>query len=129
MINNINCIFTLLIVKGTKPKLILATIFFVFYTDATQRSPMYGGDRGSQGFPTSAYCCTPLQPPYTSTSPNQWLTLQNSYEQLGSLTEEENKNVHWIKKCKRSREMWWVLIHGTSLYLHGLYILTCSRSP
>lgn len=30
MVNNINCIFTLLIVKGTKLKLILATFFLCF---------------------------------------------------------------------------------------------------
>jgi len=77
MVNNINCIFTLLIVKGTESKLILATIFFVFYTDATKRSPMYGGDKGSQGFPTSAYYCIPFQPPYTFTSPNHLLLVVN----------------------------------------------------
>jgi len=63
--------------KGNQTQINSDNNFFVFYTDATQRSPMYVEDKGSQGFPTSAYYCIPLQPPYTSTSPNHLLIVVN----------------------------------------------------
>jgi hypothetical protein len=32
------------------------------YTEVMERDPMGAGDDGTQGFPLSAYYCTPLQP-------------------------------------------------------------------
>ena len=90
MVNNKNCIFTLLIVKGIKPTLILAT-FFVLYRCHTKKSYVWR-DKCSQGFPTSAYYCIPLQPPYTSTIPNHLLIMVNIKKI------PMNSWAHWLKK-------------------------------